>query len=395
MAFIANHNKGQVPCKFYASGACRLGSKCKFSHDVNNLALNNKSTTVCKFYLLGSCKAGNNCMFSHKNRVADSKRPSAGGRTWSTINKVGRNIRNANNNDNNVIQRVVNSATHIDNNNKSATINETSSKNIIEEVEDEDGVYFYGSGFSNSTDFTAPKQPPALNYSGIVERERKELVAKGVYNNTPPFPVEQQLCPFFKQGYCRFGDKCKLSHGNNRGTKNMEAVNHDAEEDERAEELLIQDEVNQSKNIECGICACKILEEKKDRFGLLVSCNHSFCLSCLRTWRENETLKFNKDAVRKCPICRLKSDFIIPSNRLITSHARKRELLMKYLTNLRNKKCKYYPDCPFGTSCFYAHIDPDGKLVRYEMPRLKVDSDGSIKNISMPKLSELLENVVF
>jgi E3 ubiquitin-protein ligase makorin len=389
MAFIANHSKGQVPCKFYASGACRLGSNCKFSHNVNNLAPNNKSTTVCKFYLLGSCKAGNKCMFSHKDHVGGSKRSSGSGKAWLNINKLGRKILDANNNDNIVTHFAVN-------NNNSTTINKTNSQNIIEEMEDEDGVYFYGSDFTSSKEFTGPKQPPALNYSGIVERERKELVAKGIYNNNPRLPVEQQLCPFFKQGYCRFGDKCKLSHGNNRGTKDMGVVNHDAkEEDEMAEESLIQDEVNKSKNIECGICACKILEEKKDRFGLLVSCNHSFCLSCLRTWRENEALKFDKEAVRKCPICRLKSDFIIPSNRLITSHARKRELLMKYLTNLRNKKCKYYPDCPFGTSCFYAHIGPDGKLVRYELPRLKVDSNGNMKNISMPKLSELLENVVF
>ena len=79
---------------------------------------------------------------------------------------------------------------------------------------------------------------------------------------------------------------------------------------------------------------------------------------------------------------------------MILDHTRKRELLMKYLSNLKSKKCKYYPNCPFGQSCFYAHLDPNGNLVKYEQPRFKVDHNGNMKNVSMPKLSELLESVI-
>ena len=61
---------------------------------------------------------------------------------------------------------------------------------------------------------------------------------------------------------------------------------------------------------------------------------------------------------------------------------------------LKSKKCKYYPNCPFGQSCFYAHLDPNGNLVKYEQPRFKVDHNGNMKNVSMPKLSELLESVI-
>ena len=67
------------------------------------------------------------------------------------------------------------------------------------------------------------------------------------------------------------------TNNNLDGTKNI-TVQEDMEA-----KLLIQNELNQSKNIECGICTSKILEESKDRFGLLLSCNHAFCLSCIRT----------------------------------------------------------------------------------------------------------------
>ena len=131
------------------------------------------------------------------------------------------------------------------------------------------------------------------------------------------------------------------------------------------------------------------IEETKDRFHLFISCDHAFCLSCIRTWRRNESLKFDKKSVRLCPIC-LKSDFVVPSNRLILDRGRKRDLLMTYLSKLNDKQCKYYPNCPFGTSCFYAHINKDGKRVTYEAPRLKLDKDGNINNVSTPKLSDLL-----
>eukprot|EP01047_Picozoa_sp_COSAG01_P004611 COSAG01_NODE_153_length_23909_cov_32.542018_7_plen_128_part_00 len=50
------------------------------------------------------------------------------------------------------------------------------------------------------------------------------------------------------------------------------------------------------------------------RFGILPSCNHVFCLECIRAWRTNSET-YGSDAVRVCPICRVESCdiFIIPT----------------------------------------------------------------------------------
>lgn len=55
----------------------------------------------------------------------------------------------------------------------------------------------------------------------------------------------------------------------------------------------------QSKNVTCGICMDKVYEKADPRrrvFGILPSCNHSFCLECIMTWRKTKDLGL--DAVK-------------------------------------------------------------------------------------------------
>ena len=157
----------------------------------------------------------------------------------------------------------------------------------------------------------------------------------------------KSICPFHAQGYCRFGKSCKLLH---QVSSSSSTADNDA--------LIVQEEIKISETLHCGLCFESILSHSK-RFGLLLGCNHSFCLSCIREWRQNDQEQFEKYAVRKCPICRIPTYFIIPSNRMIQDPIRKRNVVNEYLKQLKDKECLYYKregKCPFGTSCFYAHI---------------------------------------
>lgn len=46
--------------------------------------------------------------------------------------------------------------------------------------------------------------------------------------------------------------------------------------------------IARSKEKSCGVCFEVIMEKTsgEQRFGILPNCNHCFCLSCIRKWRQ-------------------------------------------------------------------------------------------------------------
>ncbi len=101
------------------------------------------------------------------------------------------------------------------------------------------------------------------------------------------------------------------------------------------------------------------------RFGILPSCNHCFCLTCLRKWRQER--QFEHKIVRACPECRQTSDYICPSRFWVETKEEKDKLFEDYRLALNKKECKYFKrgdgECPFGNKCFYRHVDSEGKEV--------------------------------
>lgn len=97
---------------------------------------------------------------------------------------------------------------------------------------------------------------------------------------------------------------------------------------------------------------------------------------CIRSWRSSAPNNSSDDAElelkkasKTCPMCRSKSDFIIPSSIWPTS-TQKKTITEGYLGRLKTIPCRYFEEsaretapeykfkCPFTNHCHYLHIHP-------------------------------------
>lgn len=123
--------------------------------------------------------------------------------------------------------------------------------------------------------------------------------------------------------------------------------------------------VSASQTVDCGICFESPAAHGR-KFGLLQNCEHPFCLECVRSWRGGDNAQvFGRENVRSCPLCRVESFVIIPSDVFETDHEAKERLLGSYKGKLGGIPCKHFNfgdgTCPFGMRCMYAHVDRQGR----------------------------------
>lgn len=213
---------------------------------------------------------------------------------------------------------------------------------------------------------------------------------------------DQVLCQYHILGKCRYGDNCHLLHGVTCTFCNKPCLHPYNNELSEAHIRICQEETSllskfpadiiaASKTTECGICLDTVVEKGR-KFGLMTSCDHSFCLQCILEWRNKSKDATNASTmVKSCPTCRQESLYIIPSAVFcIGDH--KTHIIKQYKDSLRNTPCKHFTrtgNCPFGADCFFAHLDGDG---------LPVDSS-KMKNIvknrparpSMPFGSDIID----
>jgi len=220
--------------------------------------------------------------------------------------------------------------------------------------------------------------------------------------------AESQLCPFYRVGECRYGEGCAYIHGETcdycgqaclHPTHLDQRRSHLAEclqEHERNMELSFA--VARSNEKTCGICMEVVLEKPKGeaRFGILPSCNHCFCLPCIRKWRQAK--QFEHKIIRACPECRQTSDYICPSRFWVETPEEKERLLSDYKKNLGQKECKYFNkgtgECPFGNKCFYQHADKDGRNVDVGPPKKplrRANAEGNLTLVQRLLLYDFLE----
>merc|ERR1711920_533656 len=94
-----------------------------------------------------------------------------------------------------------------------------------------------------------------------------------------------------------------------------------------------------------------------------------------------------------CPLCRNESFFVVPCDHLILDPEDKARAIESYKHQMSLVPCQAFDygrgKCPFGSSCFYAHLNPDG--TRYNpAPVRKMVGVGGTQIIGDVKLSDFL-----
>ena len=104
-------------------------------------------------------------------------------------------------------------------------------------------------------------------------------------------------------------------------------------------------------NMTCSVC----MEPVKDKFGILPNCRHCHCLNCIMTWRKSVTV--NKAARWGCPVCRVESPFVMPSEEWLEEGSQEKNLLIEKKKSLMAKQGCWYNSkgiCPYS-NCLYSH----------------------------------------
>lgn len=145
----------------------------------------------------------------------------------------------------------------------------------------------------------------------------ESLVKDDLPADTPP------LCIYYQYGNCRFGNECKFSHSEKNMVDNVKGMKEDSGE----KEVMY----------ECGICL-----EKIETYGLLIGCDHIFCIACISSWRNEAKPGISRSEIaakRGCPTCRKHSDFVIPSNSFVTGRE-KQKLVEERLSQRKVTRCR-------------------------------------------------------
>ncbi|KAL1925603.1 uncharacterized protein VTP21DRAFT_486 [Calcarisporiella thermophila] len=166
--------------------------------------------------------------------------------------------------------------------------------------------------------------------------------------------ASKELCKYFAQGYCRRGNGCWFRHENPEVGGALPGATSGGANAEASTSSITRS----SGDHTCAICL-----EVPVTFGLLPECDHIFCLTCIREWRKKTDVG---SQCKSCPLCRTVSNFIIPSSVYATG-AQKNKICGAYRAKTARIPCKHFRAspannrfCPFGNSCHFAHLNPDG-----------------------------------
>lgn len=214
---------------------------------------------------------------------------------------------------------------------------------------------------------------------------------------------ERPVCQYFLEGRCRFGSRCWNSHltknevvqkkkykSNNARRRNGDTNSSTASETASA----VTPAKSEDSELTCGICFDAILSKSPQEkvFGILPNCNHCFCFSCICRWRKSK--EFELEVSKACPECRVASDYVYPSRVWVDSKEEKERMIKGRKERMLTRDCKYFRQgkglCPFGNTCLYRHMLPDGQKVDVGPPKPRRVREFGFNNIQ--QLLFLMEN---
>ncbi|KAM7266357.1 hypothetical protein ACFE04_004254 [Oxalis oulophora] len=329
----------RVRCKFFANGLCLKGDHCDYSHDWKAPPNN-----VCTYYQKGTCAYGSRCRYEHV-KVSWS---TTGASSSSTIPYQSNDLSSA----------------------PSAMPTKASSSKLTTIPDNHEDVERFSA--SRPLPLTSPSEQNVFMDNNDVRK------LKGTQ------PAVRPLCSFAAAGECPRGENCSHVHGDLCSTCGKHCL-HPFSSEERDGHIKMCEKkkkhleaLKHSQEIECNVCLDRVLSKPTSaerKFGLLSECNHSFCITCIRNWRNTSptTGMDLNTSLRACPICRKLSYFVIPSAIWYTSPEEKQEIVESYKAKLSSIDCKHFNfgngNCPFGTSCFYRHtVKPGSYVWKYNRP---------------------------
>uniref|UniRef100_A0A8C6SMC9 E3 ubiquitin-protein ligase makorin-2 n=1 Tax=Neogobius melanostomus TaxID=47308 RepID=A0A8C6SMC9_9GOBI len=206
-------------------------------------------------------------------------------------------------------------------------------------------------------------------------------------------PDSAQLCPYLVMGQCHYGDQCMYLHGNRCDVCGLHLLHPtDAEQRREHEKLCLSEfeaemekafaaQISQDKV--CSICMEVVVQkisQSERRFGIMSSCDHCFCLGCIRKWRH---APFSNEVIKACPECRVPSELVIPSVHWVQEQTQKDQLVALFKNAVSKKPCKFFLEgrgtCPFGDRCLYLHQDPFGRKPEPERVRKQLTPEGAVR----------------
>ncbi|XP_059143402.1 probable E3 ubiquitin-protein ligase makorin-1 [Physella acuta] len=366
-----NQPKFHQVCRYFLHGACNKGEQCSYVHDRSGAV---PVENVCRYYQFGRCSYGNNCRYDHVKVNKHNTNSSASQHQAVANGTTSKGIESGN--------RVSNMVTLKKGGYKNSA--QSTSKSKVDQsqwVKARDFVP--GQKYHGAVSYSDAVHP--LTYSSDIPSESTTVARE-----------EALICPYYAQGACHFEEKCAYIHGDLCDMCGMPRLHpYDALQREAHQRECIADHekdmelsfaIQASQDKECGICLEIVIDKdincssSDKRFGILENCNHCFCLSCIRQWRNSKSMTIQTH--RACPTCRTHSDFVTPSKYWVECPEKKQQLINEYKEALSAKPCSYFKqgrgECPFNSKCFYRHALPDGTRVESNVVqrRRRTNADG-------------------